>query len=150
MTIRISTPRAARAAEMARLRTMASQIQSEAHWDAIKASMPAKNAEELEAVLGPMLRHRQAVVCRTPDCDSGQPPIWTPVLSVRSLLAPDGQDEWIVRVEVQYCEECHAAITVDHILTDDIWRQIVNDWPHQDRHSPPSRNKTALGWERPQ
>lgn len=104
------------------LQAFADAVEDEAHWQRLLGTATTDEArEELERVVAPMLRFRKAR-CHTPACDSGQLPIWQPVLVVRKR--PEDPPMW-APIEVRYCDRCKDDMTVRDLLTGDIWSQIV-------------------------
>lgn len=124
---------------------LASRVSSEEHWTAILASAGTDDQrEELERVVGPMLTFRRAAACTTPDCDSGDPGVWTPVLEVRSPFAQN-DPSW-VPIELRLCESCKADAQLASFLTEGIWSQVLANW--DDPAMPPVQRLTSLTWER--
>lgn len=123
---------------------LASRVRDEEHWQSILASAANdEQREELERVVGSMLTFRRAAVCTTPDCDSGLPGTWQPVLEVRSPLAVD-EPSW-VPIELKLCEKCKEDAQLANFLTDGIWSQILSAW--DDPATPPVMRLTSLTWE---
>lgn len=123
---------------------LANAVQDEAHWAQVldSAETPEQRAE-LERVVAPMLRFRRAAVCTTPDCASGEPGIWQPVLVVASPL--EAGQSW-VPIELRLCETCKADARVSDFLTDGIWEQILAQWDAL--APPPVRRLTSLTFDR--
>ncbi len=123
---------------------LANSVESEAHWAQIlKTAESPESRAELERVVGPMLPFRRAAVCTTPDCASGLPGLWQPVLVVRSPLAPD--PAW-VPIELHLCETCKNEATLEDFLTAGIWAQILDQFDATT--PPPIRRLTTLSWDR--
>jgi len=128
------------------LMAMAAKVQDEAHWQSIlaKAETDAQR-EELERVIGPLLAFRRPdTACTTPECDSGEPGVWQPVLVVANPVDPT-DTSW-VPIELRLCDTCKAEASVEHFVTDDIWRQIIHAWDQP--QWPPVRRLTRLTWDR--
>jgi hypothetical protein len=107
--------------DVAQLQAFADQVEDEAHWQRLLATAQTDDSRaELETVVGPMLKFRQPR-CHTPECDSGEPPLFQPVLIVRKRP----QDQIWAPLEFRVCDTCRAKITVGDLLTVDIWQQIV-------------------------
>lgn len=124
---------------------LAAQVKSEAHWEHILSSAETEaQREELERVVGPLLPFRRAAPCTTPDCETGKPGLWQPVLVVCSPIAPE--DAAHVPIELHLCDECKATASVEDFLVDSIWSQIVAAW--DDPTIPPVRQRTMLQWSR--
>lgn len=124
---------------------LVANVVDDAHWQQILAAAESDaSREELERVVGPLLKFRRAAPCTTPDCDSGEQGLWQPVLVVSSPLAPDDRS-W-VSIELRLCERCKAEATTQDFLTDGIWAQILDAWTHH--QWPPVRARTTLAWER--
>jgi hypothetical protein len=120
--LRLVTKDQPREEEREQLQAFADQVESEEHWTRLKASAETDDARaELERVVGPMLRFRQAR-CHTPLCDSGLPPLYQPVLVVRKR--PDDPPIW-APIEIRVCAHCKDEMGVVDVLTDDIWGQIT-------------------------
>ena len=123
---------------------LANSVRDEQHWlQVLDSASSPESRDELERVVGPMLPFRRAAVCTTPDCASGQPGTWQPVLVVTSTVNPEAVS-W-VPIELRLCEACKTEATLSDFLTDDIWKQILEQiesgWP-------PVRRLTTLTFDR--
>jgi hypothetical protein len=135
-----------RSLERRQVQRLANMVTDETHWQHILASAHTEEQrEELERVVAPLLVFRRAAVCTTPECVSGQPGVYQPVLEVRSPLA--AEDVAYVPIErLRLCEQCKAEAKVQHFLTDDIWQQIMGAWTEST--IPPVRRLTTLAFDR--
>lgn len=125
---------------------LANAVESEAHWAQILRDAPSPaNREELERVVGPMLKFRRTFLCTTPDCDSGKPGLWQPSLVIR---APGFDATAWVPVELFLCETCKLDATLRDFLTDSIWAQVLEQF--DPTTPPPVRRLTTLQWDRVQ
>lgn len=110
-------------AEREQLQAFANQVEDEAHWQRLLATAATdENRVELERVIGPLLKFRQAR-CHAPSCESGELPIWQPVLIVRKRASDS--PSW-APIEIRVCGSCKDKMTVRDVLSDDIWSQIVS------------------------
>lgn len=131
--------------ERKHLQRMASKVQSEAHWQQILGSATsAESRAELERVVGPMLSFRRAAPCTTPDCESGKPGVWQPVLVVKSPIDPD-TPAW-VPIELHLCHDCKQEADLSHFLTDGVWQQVLEKWDSE--LPPPIKRLTTLQFDR--
>lgn len=127
------------------LQRLANNVTNEEHWQTILASAPSEeNRDEIERVVGPLLTFRRAAPCTTPDCQSGLPSLWQPVLVVASSLTPD-ELSWVT-IELRLCDECKQEARLGHFLTDSVWTQIIAAWDSET--PPPVRRLTTLSWDR--
>lgn len=122
---------------------LANSVESEAHWAQILKTAGETERTELERVVGPMLAFRRAAVCTTPDCDSGQPGMWQPVLIIQAPQVPE--KAW-VPIELKLCETCKNEAQLSDFLTDGIWRQVLDQCAATT--IPPVRRLTSLSWDR--
>lgn len=120
--LRLVTSTSPPAEDLEQLREFASQVEGEDHWSRLLASAETEESRaELERVVGPLLPFRKPR-CHAPTCESGLPPVWTPVLLVRKrpedgpIFAP---------IEIRLCDECKRTMKVRDAITDDIWTQII-------------------------
>jgi hypothetical protein len=111
------------AEELDQLRDFAAKVDDEDHWQRLLASAETDESRaELERVVGPLLPFRKPR-CHAPTCESELPPLYQPVLIVRKrpedgpIFAP---------IEIRICANCKAEMTVRDVLSEDIWRQVVN------------------------
>lgn len=131
--------------ERKRLMTLASRVQDEKHWqDVLDGCATEVQREELERVLGPMLRFRRGAPCTSPGCSSGKHGIWQPVLVVRSPV--DIESPSWVPIELRLCDDCKAEADVADFLTDSIWAQILTQWEKE--LPPPVRLLSQLKFDR--
>lgn len=127
------------------LQRLANAVRDEQHWqDILAAAETPESRDELERLVGPKLRFRRACPCTTPECESGDPGLWQPVLEVRSPMTPNAP-AW-VPIELRLCEGCKSDAEVQHFLTDAIWRQILHQWAVDD--PPPVKRLTTLKFDR--
>lgn len=124
------------------LQRMADAVQNEAHWHEILKTASQAEREELERVVGPLLKFRRTLVCDTPDCTSQKEAKWQPSLRV---VNPDGAESY-VPIERKYCDECKKSASMGDFLTSDIWTQILVNWPKD--WQPPVRRHTTLTWDK--
>lgn len=122
---------------------LANSVESEAHWAQILKTADPDSRVELERVVGPMLAFRRAAVCTTPDCDSGQPGLWQPVLVIRAPQVPE--EAW-VPIELKLCDSCKNEAQLSDFLTDSIWRQVLDQCAATT--IPPVRRLTTLTFDR--
>lgn len=134
------------AQQRSQLHEMAAKVQDEAHWQSIlKTAETDEQREELERVVGPLLHWRKpSTACTTPECSSDLG-VWQPVLVVASPLDPE-VTSW-VPIELRLCEACKADAVLADFMTDHIWRQVLDAWPHNSV-PPPVRRLTTLQWDR--
>lgn len=124
------------------LRAYAAQIQDEAQWSHILSQATPESRQELERVLGPLLRFRRHA-CASPGCEGK--PEYQPVLTVRASRFHD--PIW-APLELRYCSACKDAIFgASALLTDDIWSQIVAQCEAAGEY-PPAKYLTVLSWDR--
>lgn len=123
---------------------LANSVQSEAHWAQILKSAPSEESRaELERVVAPRLPFRRTNLCTTPDCASGQPGDYQPVLVIR---APGVPEEAWVPIELRLCETCKNEAQLADFLTDSIWAQVLEQLAPTT--IPPVRRLTSLTWDR--
>jgi hypothetical protein len=128
------------------LQRLASQVRDEDHWrDILASATTPEQRDELERVVAPLLPFRRASACTTPDCDSGTPGMWQPVLKIASPIDP-AAGAW-VPIELRLCDACKAEATLDDFLTDGIWAQIMAAL-EDETVPPPTRARTSLTWDR--
>lgn len=129
------------AAERARLRDFADRVTDEAHWQAIldSAETPESRAE-LDRVVGPLLPFRR---CANKECESGDAGIWVPVLLFRCYL--DGPTTRMT-VQRKVCTVCREAITLDDILTDEVWARAIAAYLEADA-AWPDRSLTTITFD---
>lgn len=124
------------------LQKLASAVQDEDHWQQILQAATEEQREELERVVGPLLKFRRVAACTTSTCSSGKPGLWQPALEV---LSPDGSVSW-VPIDLHLCDDCKQEATVEDFCTDAIWSQVLLSWPSDTL--PPLRNRTQLRFDR--
>lgn len=128
--------------QKAALQRLADAVQDEAHWQQILDQAAPEQREELERVVGPLLKFKRTKACTTPDCTSGKHGTWQPVLEVATL---DGESAW-VPIELHLCDDCKEGATTQDFMTDGIWAQIMLTWP--EGRFPPMKTRTMLRWSR--
>lgn len=140
-----SVPKDALSVDEEHLQAFADLVADEAHWKEIlaKAETDASRAE-LERLVGPLLPFRKAWRCHRPDCDSGQPALWQPVFVLQHM---DGETSW-APLDIRLCEPCKGEATVEDLLTDAIWVQILAGCADAGLTSKPMRGGTVLQFQR--
>jgi hypothetical protein len=130
--LRLASTRTDEDFERQKLERFAELVTDEAHWQRILADASDASREELERVVGPMLSFRK---CLNKECTSGEPAIWLPVLLLRAYPGgPTSRQMILGRV----CTPCKDLITVEDVLTDDVWIRTVTSyteagkpWPYR-------------------
>ena len=126
------------------LQRIANAVESEEHWRRILDAAGPEQRDELERVVGPLLRFRRSSPCTTPDCESGKAGEYQPVLEVVS--ATDATDIFHVPIELKLCEDCQKGAVREDFLTDALWAQVIMAWPSSEY--PPLRSRTRLRFDR--
>lgn len=112
--------------ERRKLIAFAQAVRDEDHWQQVLATSPNDDVRaELEAVVGPMLRWRRG--CAHRGCQSIEPAAYAVVLK---LGFPD-RDSAETDLGVKVCHPCRAIVTVDDVLTDDLWSGVIQQCVQQ-------------------
>ena len=129
--------------EGAELVNYANQVTSEAQWQAILNNADSdETRDELNRVIGPLLPFRRAAPCRTPGC-FGQA-IYEPCFEVRASTV---NEPIYAPLEVRFCEACKKEATVEALLPDSVWEQILAQCAEAGEPRP-VRWLTVLNWNR--
>jgi hypothetical protein len=129
--------------EGAELVNYANQITSEEQWQELLGKADSdETREELNRVIGPLLPFRRAAPCHTPGCFGVA--IWEPSFELHSRNQTD--PIW-APLEVRYCEACKKEATLDALLPDSVWSQILEQMSEAGEERP-VRWLTKLNWNR--
>ena len=131
----------AREQERERLRLLASKVQNEEHWATILDSCPTpEDRDSLEREVAPLLPWRR---CGSRSCETHDTPCWLPVLLLRSTREGDtGRADLLLRV----CTVCRERITVEDVLTDEVWTRILSGYLERGARLP-VRSLTTLTFD---
>lgn len=128
--------------ERAKLQRLADAVRDEEHWQQIlDFDTRPEVQEELERLVGPMLRFRR---CDNVNCETKGRGIWRPVLLVRGW--PEGPTD---RIEVlrKVCTDCREETDLSDLLTDEVWERAIDGFKRVGREWLPRRTLTTLTWD---
>jgi len=127
--------------ELEELKAYARAVRDEAHWQSILASTDKPEVrEELERVVGPLLRFRRG--CAYLGCTSTEPARYEVFLS----LEAENGDKSLSDVHISVCHPCRGKLTVEDVVTDEIWSEVVQQAIRQGVYVP-DRKKTELRFD---